>query len=113
MYFSLTLDYGKYITIYKDYGNNPLYKRECFGRSTDNWLNFQPSVKSKDTFLTTAQVSFMNPKNMTSPFQLRDTNLTRNKQKLEEYRSRWSRGHADYPRTYLGAIPFKKADKEE
>ena len=49
---------------------------------------------------------------MEPPFRLHQTKLTSDNQKLEEYRDKWTRGHADFPRTYLGAIPFKKAEKD-
>ena len=98
--------------MYKGYGVDSRYKRENFAGSTDNWLNFQPSEVPKKTFVTTAKISFVNPKQMQAPFQLRQTELTKDADKLEEYRARWTKGHADFPRTYVGAIQFKKALKE-
>ena len=89
--------------------------------ATDNWLNFQKIVP-KATFTSTAMMSFVKPKEMQSPFQLRQTSLTKDSDKLTEYRlvnwhhnqnrARWTKGHMDFPRTYVGAKQFKKAQQE-
>ena len=50
---------------------------------------------------------------MIPPFSIHQTSLTKDPKKLAEYRAKWTTGHADFPRTYLGAIPFKKAEKDK
>jgi len=107
------IDYDKYRTSYRDIGSKTSYQREKFSGSTDNWLNFQPKQDAKATFATTAKLSFVKPKEMKAPFSLKHTALTKDPEKLEEYRSRWTNGHSDFPRTYLGAIAFKKAEKQQ
>ena len=96
----------------RDYGNKADFKKESFGAATQNWMNFQPSFKTDDTFKTTAQCSFSGMEERKEPFALRQTGLTADQAKLEEYRAKYTGGNHNFNRTYLGAATWKKSDQE-
>ena len=58
-------------------------KSDKFVKATDNWLNFQPEFEG--TFKTTQRESYKPAVEQESPFKLRETQLTGDKDKLKEY----------------------------
>ena len=84
---------------------------EKFFTSTSNWMNFQPGVK--DTFQTTSRQDFGAPETQDSKFSLKDNYLTKDSEKIEEYRKKWTAGGHNFNRTYLGAKQFVKANQDE
>ena len=50
---------------------------------------------------------------MQPKFEILQTELTSDEQKLKEYRDRWTNGHQTFGRTYIGAMPYKKLHKNE
>ena len=112
--------HSKYIKTYQALGQSEHYKKvlrflsfsqENFNNATDNVLSFQP--KFDGTFKTTSGLTFNPPVEQASPFAIRETALTKDKEALEAYRKEWSqRGH-NFNRTYLGSKPFKKANQDE
>lgn len=107
-----TLAFNKYLPISRDVGNNANYGKEKFGSATQNWMNFQQTVKPDDTFQTTTANSFKEFNNRSEPFALKNNALTKNEQALAEYRAKWTSGNHNFKRTYLGAGDFKKCNQD-
>ena len=103
-------------------GNSPLDSttdlslslvQEAFGNASENWLNFQSTMPTDETFKTTAQVSYNEMGARGEPFKLRQTALTANQQALDEYRSKYTNGNHNFKRTYLGAAEWKKSNQDD
>ena len=71
-----------------------------FFNSTQDWMSFQPPKPME----TTTGATYIPMDEQKPPFKLRDTALTANKEKMEEYRNTWSGGNHQFPRTYQGAL---------
>ena len=105
--------YNKYVPISRDLGNKPNYQKEAYGNATQNWMNFQPSFQTDETFKTTSATSFCNMDDRQSPFALKQTSLTANQAALEEYRQKYTSGNHNFKRTYLGANEWKKSNQDQ
>lgn len=81
-----------------------------FVKSTDNWLSFQPEFEG--TFKTTQRESFKQAADQSSPFKLRETKLTGDKDALKSYQDTWTKAGHNFSRIYCGADDFKKAKPE-
>ena len=76
-------------------------------------MNFQPGFKQDETFKTTAAMSYCGMQERRSPFELRQTGLTKDQAALEEYRQKYTAGNHNFKRTYLGASNWKKSDQDD
>ncbi len=79
-----------------------------FFTSTQNWMNFQPPKQLE----TTTGDTYRPIEEQRPPFKLRDTVLTGNSEKLDEYRKTWSEGNHQFPRTYQGAL-LQRVERRE
>ena len=108
---------GKYVTSGASYGEftkqkDPILQDTKFYTSTENWMNFQPAFKPKETYKTTFGCDYEQPANQKGKFQLKDTSLTADKKALEEYKKTWTQAGHNFNRTYLGAKQFKKVNQD-
>ena len=87
-------------------------KQEKFGNASENWMNFQQTMPTDETFKTTSQISFNDMGGRTDPFALRQNATTGNQAALDEYREKYTKSNHNFKRTYLGASNWKKSDQE-
>jgi hypothetical protein len=66
-------------------------------------MNFQKTFTPEETFKSTTMKEIPALEERTEKFKLRQNNLTKNEQALEEYRARWTTGNHLFKRTYLGS----------
>ena len=92
--------------------NGSISAQENYGSATQNWLNFQTSVKPDDTYQTTMRNSFKPLEDRKEQFQISQNALTRNPDALEEYRQRWTSGNQQFQRSYPGSAPFVKTQQQ-
>ena len=85
-------------------------KQEKFGNASENWMNFQQTMPTDETFKTTSQISFNDMGGRTDPFALRQNATTGNQAALDEYREKYTKSNHNFKRTYLGASNWKKSD---
>lgn len=78
----------------------PRRNQETFNNCTGNWMKFTPG---QDTLETTSRATYQSPSKQEPAHRLRHTSLTANRDALEDYRARWTKGNHMFPRTYAGA----------
>ena len=109
---------GKFVTSSTSYGEftkekDPILQDTKFFGATENWMNFQTGkVESDETFRTTAQQDFTQPKDQESKFKLKDNALTKDQKALDEYKAKWTTAGHNFNRTYLGAKKFQKVNQD-
>ena len=65
-------------------------------------MNFQKTFTPDETFKSTAMKEIPALEERTEKFALRQNNLTKNEQAMQEYRERWTTGNHIFKRVYLG-----------